>query len=488
MAIVIDNTTSQQAITPLIEGEDATKIYANEGLSISGNTISHQLGTTCGVSNDGTSVIQSIGVDKYGHICSISSRELTSEDFISGIFSTSYINVTQHTDVSGVGIGKFDTFLCVGYNCIDGAVCATGESISAYFYCNYIGGYNLFENSKDICCSFFYGYSHLNCSCTRQSLFTGKTSLYNSCATASSVVGNIALNNTCITNTSIGDCVYSCMVEVTNSIVSTSCIYAYNPHSFTIDRSYINGAVICGCDNTVCNAIIISNKYSIYRPDICNSTIIGTNLNIRRACDNVIIGNCNMSCYKCSTIIIGDHNCIGSCSAIIGRYICGDEDFSFGIGYNMDLTPSCYRCSFALGYNAPTHRFMLHNGDYYYDGSLYSGGADYSEKFEGDVEYNRFITFQECSCKICMAKKCDNYVIGISSKKPMAVGDSELNGKPIGLLGKLFVEKAQNQDIKVGDFVTWDDEGKAIKADKGYRVIEVRKYVVRVLFNGTITN
>lgn len=57
---------------------------------------------------------------------------------------------------------------------------------------------------------------------------------------------------------------------------------------------------------------------------------------------------------------------------------------------------------------------------------------------------------------------------------------------PIGLLGKLYVYSADGEILKVGDYVTSDSNGKAVKCLRSdpdsYRVMEVKESIVRVFF------
>ena len=183
-------------------------------------------------------------------------------------------------------------------------------------------------------------------------------------------------------------------------------------------------------------------------------------------------------------------------------------------------------------------------GDGYFDGVADSAAADYAEYFESadgsELERGYFVSFAQGS-------ECVEYgnseLVGIVSAAPAVVGDSQsLNHKgkyqkdefgayirepvklydddgvythtemhkmlsedfdptqeyiprsdrpewsPIGLLGKLWVHVATGETIAIGDYVTSDSEGKAIKClrmdSDSFRVMDINSEhnLVKVLY------
>ncbi|MEA2036670.1 MAG: peptidase G2 autoproteolytic cleavage domain-containing protein [Nanoarchaeota archaeon] len=189
-------------------------------------------------------------------------------------------------------------------------------------------------------------------------------------------------------------------------------------------------------------------------------------------------------------------------------------------------------------------------GNGYFDGAADSGNADYAEYFEStsgtEIKAGYFVSFSINKNTIEVGNR---EILGITSATPAIIGDSsfhqwdgkyqkdkfgryliqdveveqldyiddsgsevmktvimqdrilndDYNGDttyipredrpewiPIGLLGKLYVYYASTEVLSVGDYVTSDINGKAIKCNRSddcsYRVIEVKEDLVRVLF------
>ena len=106
--------------------------------------------------------------------------------------------------------------------------------------------------------------------------------------------------------------------------------------------------------------------------------------------------------------------------------------------------------------------------------------SDYSEKFE-ELEpcpKCRFVTLE--GDKIKLAQSSDDYILGITSEKPSIIGDKDIDGIPVGLLGKLWVD--QDGTAEVNGYVITKENGIATKAEVGYRVIEVKDNKARIIF------
>lgn len=124
-------------------------------------------------------------------------------------------------------------------------------------------------------------------------------------------------------------------------------------------------------------------------------------------------------------------------------------------------------------YNSSTSQ--NEGGNLYVDDTVYTGEtADYAEKFETleDCPVGRFVTLD--GEKIRLAQPGDDYILGVTSENPAFIGDNNLDGVPVGLLGKLWVE--HDGTAIVNGYVFCGVDGKASKAfswEEGYRVMAV---------------
>lgn len=112
-------------------------------------------------------------------------------------------------------------------------------------------------------------------------------------------------------------------------------------------------------------------------------------------------------------------------------------------------------------YNSSTSQ--NEGGNLYVDNTVYAGEtADYAEKFETleDCPTCRFVTLD--GEKIRLAQYDDIYILGVTSEKPVIIGDSDLDGVPVGLLGKLWVE--HDGTATVNDYVECGKDGIATEA------------------------
>ena len=118
-------------------------------------------------------------------------------------------------------------------------------------------------------------------------------------------------------------------------------------------------------------------------------------------------------------------------------------------------------------------------GNFTVNGIIAVNGSDYAEKFESaeDCPEGRFVTLD--GEKIRLAQPGDDYILGVTSVKPAIIGDKDLDGVDIGLLGKLWVE--HDGSAVVNGYVKSGDNGIATMAKIGYRVMAVNGNKCRVL-------
>jgi hypothetical protein len=122
-------------------------------------------------------------------------------------------------------------------------------------------------------------------------------------------------------------------------------------------------------------------------------------------------------------------------------------------------------------YNSTTDSYT--GGNLEVEGIVTVNGSDYAEKFEEaeDCPVCRFVTLD--GEKIRLAQPEDDYILGVTSEAPAIVGDMSNDGKPVGLIGKLWVE--HDGTAKVNGYVTCGDDGIATESEQYlcYRVMAV---------------
>ncbi|PID33457.1 hypothetical protein CR969_00645, partial [Candidatus Saccharibacteria bacterium] len=115
------------------------------------------------------------------------------------------------------------------------------------------------------------------------------------------------------------------------------------------------------------------------------------------------------------------------------------------------------------------------DGDVYADGANYiSGGADVAEKYKnhdgakpGDV-----VAFVDNRTVAKTSEVAQPTLAGVVSTQAGVILDSEVNGVPVGLVGRLPTNVSMAAgEIKPGDFLTSGPDGKAQKATKSGPVI-----------------
>ena len=112
-------------------------------------------------------------------------------------------------------------------------------------------------------------------------------------------------------------------------------------------------------------------------------------------------------------------------------------------------------------------------------GILTVNGSDYAERFpvKEVIPKNRFVTLNGESIKL--ANKSDSYILGVTADKPGVIGDMEVSGIEVGLLGKLWVD--HDGTAKVNGYVKCGDNGIATASETGYRVMAVVGEKCRIL-------
>lgn len=107
------------------------------------------------------------------------------------------------------------------------------------------------------------------------------------------------------------------------------------------------------------------------------------------------------------------------------------------------------------------------NGSVTANNVIMSSGADYAERFE-ELETCppcRFVTLDGEKIKLAQ----DGDFIGIVSQTPFIIGDKDINGIPVGLVGKLVLE--DDGTCEVNGFATSGKNGIGTKGETGCRVM-----------------
>ena len=184
----------------------------------------------------------------------------------------------------------------------------------------------------------------------------------------------------------------------------------------------------------------------------------------------------------------------GECQFVIGEYndpdvvsgnAKGDHVFMIGNGsYNSPSNAVAVKWNgettikgdVIIGQHYDSTQSADVNSNLTVSGIVTVNGSDYAEKFEEleDCPVGRFVTLD--GEKIRLAQPDDDYILGVTSEAPAIVGDMSNDGKPVGLIGKLWVE--HDGTAKVNGFVKCGKNGIAKEAIDYYKKPKYRVMAV----------
>lgn len=182
----------------------------------------------------------------------------------------------------------------------------------------------------------------------------------------------------------------------------------------------------------------------------------------------------------CLTTAVGDYSHAGGWGTIANgtaQYVIGTYNIGSQTGDQELLI---------VGNGINGHRSnaltLARSGNLWIAGTYSNGNSDYAEKFETleECPIRHFVTLD--GEKIRLAQPEDNYILGVVSENPSILGDVNIEGVPVGMLGKLWV--MHDGTAKVNEYVTCGYDGIAT-ADvhgMGYRVMSVDGNMCRILF------
>lgn len=112
------------------------------------------------------------------------------------------------------------------------------------------------------------------------------------------------------------------------------------------------------------------------------------------------------------------------------------------------------------------------------EGTVTANGSDYAENFPAleNCPVCRFVTLDGEGIRLADG---GDYILGVTSEAPSMIGDKDVDGVPVGLLGKLWVE--HDGSARVNGFVVCGRDGIATASDAGYRVMAVNGGKCRIL-------
>lgn len=112
------------------------------------------------------------------------------------------------------------------------------------------------------------------------------------------------------------------------------------------------------------------------------------------------------------------------------------------------------------------------------EGTVTANGSDYAENFPAleNCPVCRFVTLDGEGIRLADG---GDYILGVTSEAPSMIGDKDVDGVPVGLLGKLWVE--HDGSARVNGFVVCGRDGIATASDSGYRVMAVSGGKCRIL-------